>query len=169
MEVANKDKNRVAIWSSNPIPGHISRQNCKSKRYMHPDVHSCTIHNNQAWRQPKCPWTDAWIHKVRYLFEKYIYDGILLNHGTEWNNATCSSTDGPRDDHTKRSKPERERQVPYGISYMWSLKYDMSECETENRNRYRENRLVAAKGHVSPGGTEGTLVLADANYSIENG
>jgi len=52
---------------------------------------------------------------------------------------------------------------------MWSLKYDMSECETENRNRHRENRLVAAKGHVSRGGTEGTLGLADANYSIENG
>ena len=31
---------------------------------------------------------------------------------------------------------------------MWNLKYDMSECETENRNRVtdRENRLVVATG-----------------------
>ena len=41
--------------------------------------------------------------------------------------------DGPRDDHTKQSKPERERQTPYDITYMWNLKYDTNEhiYETE--------------------------------------
>ena len=34
MEVPQKTKNRVAIWSSKPTPGHISRQNYNSKRYM---------------------------------------------------------------------------------------------------------------------------------------
>ena len=29
--------------------------------------------------------------------------------------------DGPRDDHTKWSKSERERQVSYDITYMWNL------------------------------------------------
>ena len=29
---------------------------------------------------------------------------------------------GTRDSHTKRSKSERERQIPH-ISYMWNLKY----------------------------------------------
>ena len=28
--------------------------------------------------------------------------------------------DGPRDDHTNKS--ERERQIPYDITYMWNLK-----------------------------------------------
>ena len=39
---------------------------------------------------------------------------------------------------------------------MWNLKYDISDCETENRNRPtdRENRPLAAKGHVSGGGME---------------
>ena len=31
----------------NPTPGHIPRQNCNSKRYMHPHVHSSTIYNSQ--------------------------------------------------------------------------------------------------------------------------
>ena len=35
--------------------------------------------------------------------------------------------DGPRDYHTKRSKSERERQVPYAITYMWGLKHDTNE------------------------------------------
>ena len=41
--------------------------------------------------------------------------------------------DGPRDYHTKWSKSERERQIPYDIAYMWTLKYDTNELiyETE--------------------------------------
>ena len=47
MEVPQETKNRVAIWSSNPTPRHILRQNYNSKRYMHSDVHSSTIYNSQ--------------------------------------------------------------------------------------------------------------------------
>ena len=32
-----------------------------------------------------------------------------------------------RDDHTKWSKSERERQIPYNITYMWTLKYSRNE------------------------------------------
>ena len=41
--------------------------------------------------------------------------------------------DGPRDDHTKWSKSDRERQIPYDITYMWNLKYDMSELMYETQ------------------------------------
>ena len=39
----------------------------------------------------------------------------------------------PRDYHTKQSKSERERQIPYDFTYMWNLKYDRNELiyETE--------------------------------------
>lgn len=30
--------------------------------------------------------------------------------------------DGPRDDHSKWSKSDREREIPYDISSMWNLK-----------------------------------------------
>ena len=45
----------------------------------------------------------------------------------------CSTMDGPRYDPTKRSKSERERQMPYHITYMWNIKYDPNEhiYETE--------------------------------------
>ena len=51
----------------------------------------------------------------------HIYNGILLSHKKEWNHAICSNMDGPRD-YTKRSKSERERQIPYDITYMGTLK-----------------------------------------------
>ena len=47
MEVPQKTKNRITLQSSNPTTGHISGGNYKSKRYMHPYIHSKTIHNNR--------------------------------------------------------------------------------------------------------------------------
>ena len=63
----------------------------------------------------------------------HIYNGILLSHKKEWNNAIYSNMDGPRDYHTKQSKSEKERQIPYDITYLWNLKYDTNEriYETE--------------------------------------
>ena len=44
-----KSENRVTIWSSNPIPGNIFRndENSNSKWYMYPKVHGSIIHNSQ--------------------------------------------------------------------------------------------------------------------------
>ena len=35
--------------------------------------------------------------------------------------------DGTRDSHTKRSKLERERQIPYDIIYIWNLIHGTNE------------------------------------------
>ena len=56
----------------------------------------------------------------------HTYKGILLSKKKEWNNAICNSMDATRDDHTKWSKSERERQIPY-ITYIWNLKYGTNE------------------------------------------
>ena len=50
------------------------------------------------------------------------YDGILRDHKKEWNSAIFSNMDEPRDYHTKFSKSYRERQITYGIAFMWNLK-----------------------------------------------
>ena len=65
----------------------------------------------------------------------HIYNGILLSHKKERNNVISNNMDGPRDYHTKRNKSERERQIPYDITYMWNLKYDTNEpiYETETK------------------------------------
>ena len=56
---------------------------------------------------------------------------------------------------TMWSKPERERQIPYDITYMWDLKYDTNEpiCETETDSEL-EYRFVVSKGK-SVGGRNG--------------
>ena len=52
----------------------------------------------------------------------HIYNGILLGHKKERNNAICSDMDATTDDHAKGSKSEREKQIPYPNTYIWSLK-----------------------------------------------
>ena len=47
MEVSQKTKKRVALWSSNATPGHIPREHYNSKRYIHLCVQSSTIHISQ--------------------------------------------------------------------------------------------------------------------------
>ena len=80
----------------------------------------------RAWKQMSI---HRWMHEEDVV---HIYNGILLSHKKEWNNAIFSNMDGSRDYHTKWSKL-RERQTSYGITYMWNLKYDTNDLiyETE--------------------------------------
>ena len=55
----------------------------------------------------------------------HIYNGILLSHIKEQMNAICSNMD--LEINTKLSRSERERQIPYDITYTWHLKYDLNE------------------------------------------
>ena len=52
---------------------------------------------------------------------------MLLSHKKEQNNAFCNNIDGTRDSHTQRSKSERDRQIPYDITYIWNLIYGTNE------------------------------------------
>ena len=51
----------------------------------------------------------------------YIHNGILHSHQKEQNNAICSNMHGTRDALTEWNKSERERQIPYDITYIWNL------------------------------------------------
>ena len=77
--------------------------------------------------------------------EDVVHVHILLRHKKEWNDAIWSNMDGPGDYHTKWSKSDRERQIPYDIAYMWNLEQDTSELtyETETDSD-TENRLVVS-------------------------
>ena len=59
----------------------------------------------------------------------------------------------------------RERQIPYDVTYMWNLKYDINELIHET-NRLTENRL--GRGGAG-GGMEWMLGLADVSFYIQNG
>ena len=55
---------------------------------------------------------------------------------------------GPRNYHSKWSKPDRERQIAYDIAFMWNLKKWYKWTYLQNRNRHIdiENKLMVTKG-----------------------
>ena len=62
----------------------------------------------KTWKQPKLS-IDRGTDKEDMV---HIYNGILLSHKKEQNNAVFSNMNGTRDSHIKCSKSERERQIP---------------------------------------------------------
>ena len=55
----------------------------------------------------------------------------------------------PIDYNTKQNKSERERQIPYNITYMWNLKkkwYKWTYLQNRNRVKNAENKHIVTKG-----------------------
>ena len=160
MEVPQKTKIRVAVWSNNPTPERISGQNHNSRRHMHSKVHSSTTYNSTRHG------SNLNVHQQMSKDDVVIYKWKTSTlPRKEWNNAICSNMGETRDYHTKWSKSERKRQRSSGISYMWNLKYDtLTYLWNINRLTDIENRLLAAKGGMEEGQWTGSLGLSDTNY-----
>ena len=77
MEIPQKTKNRVAIWSSNPTPEHSSG---KLKIVIWKDT--CTplfiaaIFTNSQDMETKYPSTDEWIKKMLYMYTMEYYPSV---------------------------------------------------------------------------------------------
>ena len=70
--------------------------------------------------------------KCIYIYK--IYFGILHSLREE-NSAICNNMDKPGDPQAKWNKPDTERQILHGITYMWKLKSNekFEHIETENK------------------------------------
>ena len=54
--------------------------------------------------------------------------------------------DGTRDDHTKSSKSERERQIPYDVTYMWNLKKIVQMNLSVKQTRRHRDQTCSCQG-----------------------
>ena len=81
---------------------------------MNPNVHSNTIHNSQDMEAIYMS-VDRGIDKdvVR------VYIWILFSHKKEQNIAIFSNMVATKDYNTKWSKSDREREIPYNITFLW--------------------------------------------------
>ena len=85
----------------------------------------------------------------------HIYSGILLSQKKEWNDAILhSNVDATRDYHTKWSKSDRERQIPYDTIYMQNLKKKRQMnlfTKQKQTHRFQKKHMVT-KGETLGGG-----------------
>ena len=63
--------------------------------------------------------TDRWMGKEEMV---HIYSETWLSHKKEQNNAICSNMNGPRNYHTKWTKSENDKQIPY-INMLSSVQF----------------------------------------------
>ena len=122
MEVPQKIKSITTIWPEILLLGIYLDKTFIQKDTCTPMFIAALFTIAKSWKQLKCPLTDKCIKKMWH-----IYNGILPIHKKEWNHAICSNMEGTRDSHTKWSKPEREKQIPYDIPYMWNLIHGTKE------------------------------------------
>ena len=69
------------------------------------------------------------------------------------------------DSHTKGNKSKRVRKIPYVITYMWNLQYDINEpmYKTETDSPTWRTDLCLPMGRWEGMGWIGSLGLIDAN------
>ena len=79
-------------------------------------------------------------HDWRDSARMHAYGGTLLSREKGRNAAVCSNVNGPRDYRSKWSKSDRERQIPYDITYTWNLKYDTNDLFTKQKQAHRHRK-----------------------------
>ena len=112
------------MWSSNPTLGHIYRENHNQKTYMHPSVIEALFTIAKTQKQPKCPSTEEWIKKIRYIsiyrLEYYlaIKKNKIMPFAATWMNLEIIIL-----------SEVRQRQISYDITHMWNqfFKSDTNE------------------------------------------
>ena len=70
----------------------------------------------KTWKQPKCPLTNEWIKKKLCTYTVKYYSAMKKEEMMPFA-ATRMDLE-----IMILSKPDRERQIPYDITYMWDLK-----------------------------------------------
>ena len=99
----------------------------------------------------------------------HINNGILLRHKKELNNAICSNMNGTRGSHTKWNKSERERQIPYDITYTCNLIYGINESFHRKETHGHGEQICGCQWGGGGSGMDGSLGLIDANYCFWSG
>lgn len=87
---------------------------------MHPYVYHSIIHNSQNMEGTQDSVNRRMDKEV--VMHTCVHTGILCSHKKGCTLATCDDVDEPRGYHAKWSKLDKERQIPYGLTYMWNLK-----------------------------------------------
>ena len=116
---------------------------------MHPNVHSITFTITKIWKQPMCQSKDDWLKKMWYIYTMEYYSDTkkkmkychLQLHG--WTQRILYLV-----------KSDRERQMLYGINYMWNLKIRQMNLYTKQKWTHRQRTyLQLPKGRGREGVT----------------
>ena len=75
----------------------------------------------------------------------HIYEGALLSHKKEWNNAISDNMDGPREKHTKWNKSDEDKY--HTLSLLCGIQKWYKGIYLQNKNRLTdlESKFMVTK------------------------
>ena len=123
MEVPQKTKKRITIWSTIPFLVIYPEKNHNSKRYLYPYFNSSSIHKSQNMETTSMS-IDRWIEREEMV---HVCSGMILSQ----KKTEIMLFEATWMYYTKWSKWERERQIPNDITYMWNLRYGTNKSTNE--------------------------------------
>ena len=151
MEVPQKTKNSITIWFSNPTPEHISIQNSNPKRYMHPYVHSSTIHNSQNM-------DTTWMSIDREMDKEdviHVYSRILLSHkNNEIMPFAATWIELEIIELSEVNRKEKDKYHMITTYVLFKIWHKWTYLWKRNRLTDIENKLAVAKREGGGGGME---------------
>ena len=104
---------------------------------MHPNLHSSATYNSQDMETTRLSIKRGTVDKEDVV---HIYNGILLSHKKEQNNAPCHNMDGPRNYHTKCSKSERDKYDMPSLTCGILKKQYKKKPYIQSRNRLTDTK-----------------------------
>ena len=128
MEVPQKLKIELPYYPAIPLLGIYPDKTVIRKDTCTPMFIAALFTTAKTWKQPKCPLMLEWIKKMWYICMMEYYSAIKKNEimpfAATWMDLEIISLNGVS---------QKERQIPYDLTYMWNLKYDTNELiyETE--------------------------------------
>ena len=120
MKIPQKVKNKTTLQPSNHTSRYLSKgyKNNDSKGYMHLNVYSNNVHNNQNMERAQMS-IDRWMDKEYVV---YIYIEYYSSIRKKWILAAYNNVDVTRGYYPKWNKSVTERQISYDFTHMWNLR-----------------------------------------------
>ena len=108
----------------------------------------------KTWKQPKCLSTDEWIKKMWHIYTMEYYSAIKKNKRMPF-----AAIWMELETHTEWRKSERERQIPYDITYIWNLIYGPNEPFHRKENHGLGEQTCGCQGGGGGNGRDWELVV----------